>query len=286
YWGSVLAYAVLVLALDAAGLGGLTRGMFGLELNSPRRLDTGQWLGNLTLTESWRPRVFGGELVMFTRVSWSLCYQEQFYLVCTLALLLFPKRLYGALAAATVAVVGFRVFAWDAGGLHRLDGMFPLLWHEFAIGLAVYWRLNVARSRLAHRAIELGLLGLLVVACSHALITTAAGAAFGLILIALRDWDDRIERLAWLDPIRALGRRSYSIYLVHLPACVVAANLACGLVPTPFWVRALLVVPLVVASGVAAGVVFHRWIERPFTQPPSFRLHRPKAMLPAMAPAG
>ncbi|MES1255954.1 MAG: acyltransferase, partial [Acidobacteriota bacterium] len=49
-----------------------------------------QWLGNLTLTETWRHHVVGGPRGHFPGQAWTLCYEEQFYMVVG-ALLLFPR---------------------------------------------------------------------------------------------------------------------------------------------------------------------------------------------------
>ena len=81
---------------------------------------------------------------VYTRVAWSLCFEEQFYLICFLALLLAPGRFFTALAGATLVIAAVRVWFWWSNGLGSLRGTFPLIWHEFAVGLAVFYRLNVA----------------------------------------------------------------------------------------------------------------------------------------------
>jgi peptidoglycan/LPS O-acetylase OafA/YrhL len=164
YWVALLGFVAIVLGLDRLGLERFHHHFYALELYKPTTLDLWQWLGNITLTEGWRPRVGGSYELIFTRVAWTLCFQEQFYFVCFLTLLLAPRRLYGTLAAVTVAAVGLHVLAWDAGAAHRLAGTFPTLWHEFAVGLAVYWRLDVAASRDARRCADLGLWTLLTIA--------------------------------------------------------------------------------------------------------------------------
>ncbi len=65
-----------------------------------------------------------GRLV-FTRVAWSLCYEEQFYFVCFLTLLIAPRRLYGALTAVSVCAVLLRIIAADIGRMSRSKGRFP-----------------------------------------------------------------------------------------------------------------------------------------------------------------
>jgi peptidoglycan/LPS O-acetylase OafA/YrhL len=280
YWASVAVIALLVMALDRLGLEGLHRTAVGLELASPFQLNQSQWFGNLTLTETWRPLVGGSFSILLNRVAWALCYQEQFYLVCFLALVLAPKRLYGALGAATVAIVSLRVFLWDSGRLHDYFGLFPDLWHEFAVGLALYWRINVARSWISKRAVELGLVALFGIGYSTELVSTAAAAGFGLLLIICYRWDGQIARIRQLDGLRACGRRSYSIYLIHLPVCTVGNAVIAAMGVSGFWPRATIMIPIVTAASVAAGWAFYSLVDRRFTSLPTLR--KP---MPAKGPA-
>ena len=271
YWVALLGFVVTVMSLDRLGLEWLYRGVYALELYKPTTLDLWQWLGNLTLTEGWRSRVGGSYELLFTRVSWTLCFQEQFYFVCFLALLLAPRRLYGALAAVTVAAVGLHVLARDAGADHRLAGTFPVLWHEFAVGMAVYWRLDVAASRGARWCVDLGVLALLAIGYWNGMDSTVKAAGFGLVLIAVRPWDAWFEGRRWLEPLRACGRRCYSIYLAHLPVCVVGSLGLYELGLRGFWLRALVTVPAVSTTAIGVGWLFYRWVEQQFTDLPLLR---------------
>jgi peptidoglycan/LPS O-acetylase OafA/YrhL len=276
YWAAVLWFVAVAVGLDAAGLGRLCNGLgsHGLPIAAPSTIAPSQWVGNLTLTEIWREHVWcPPNRYVFTSVAWSLCYEEQFYLVCFLALLLAPGRLYGTLTTVTVLAVGLRVIAGDTGRLDPLDGTFPMLWHEFAVGLAVYWRLNAASSTGARRGVELVLLALLTIGLQHPRGTpvdysTAVSAGFGLVLIALRTWDERSERARWLGPLRACGRRSYSIYLVHLPVCTVGGNWLYERWVPGFWMGVLVAVPVISAAAVGVGWLFFEAVERRFLNVP------------------
>ena len=266
YWAALLGLAVFVTVLDSTGLTRLHDNALSLKIASPSTLNPAQWVGNLTLTEMWRPIVGGGEAAMFDRVAWSLCYQEQFYIVCVLAVWVAPNRFGLTLAVFTVLVVLFRVAAWDARMLSRIEGLFPIYWHEFAVGLAVYWRLTGTGSSsfVTRRGLELVVAGMLVVASLNHNVSTIAASGLGLVLIALYRWDHVTADLAWLEPLRSCGKRSFSIYLTHLPVAAIGNQLLHDLGLTGFWGRTLVMMPLVTAASIAVGWAFHQAIERRF----------------------
>lgn len=291
YWAALLGFVAVAAGLDAAGLRRLHDGdgRHALQLDSPGELDAIQWAGNVTLTEGyravfWRPP----DAAIYTRVAWSLCYEEQFYFVCFLALLL-TRRPFRALAVVTASALAWRVVLEDVGQAGRLGGTFPALWHEFAVGVAVYWRLNRAGSPGARHAVDFFLVGLIALWGAGYLRGTptegssAVAAGFGLVLIALRRWDGRSARLRWLAPLRACGRRSYSIYLVHLPICTVGNLWLYERGLTGFWGRALVMVPAVSAAAVGVSWAFYAGIERRFLNPPL--VARAGAILPVPAAA-
>ncbi|WZO95734.1 acyltransferase [Isosphaeraceae bacterium EP7] len=273
YWAALMVFAGVVLALDVAGLGWVYSGGVALQLESPWALSWPQWVGNLTLSETWRPSVFGGgDVLVFTRVGWSLCYQEQFYLLCVLAWALVPRGMHGALAVATIGAALTRAIAVDIGAAHRIEGTLPLLWHEFAIGLAVYWRLRVASTAWARRAVDFGLAGLVVACLASGSIKTAAAAGLGLLLILMQPWDARLVAVRAAGPLRACGRRCYSIYLVHLPFVTLVNVTLCHLGLEHFWGRVFVLLPAATAVAVAAGWAFHHVVERRFMDLPTLGL--------------
>jgi len=277
YWAAILCFIAVTSSLDAIGLRRLHEDSRPpvVRLFSLHELDAAQWLGNLSLTEGWRPLVWStsGSL-NFIRVSWSLGYEEQFYFVCFLALLAFPKRLFVTLAALTAVVVSLRISASGFGLISRIDGSFPILWHEFAVGLAVYWRLNLCRSRTGGRVVEatlvvLAVCGLLGGFASPSLThSTAAAGTFGLVLIVLRRWDADVQGMNWLRPLRACGRRCYSMYLIHLPICTIGSVWLYETGLTTFWERALITIPAVSIASIAGSWLFFWTVERHFLNIP------------------
>lgn len=266
YWCALALLAFMVLAIEAVGLGRLAQSGRTLAIEHPGFLAPAQWLGNLTLTETWRQRGFGGMDAphVYTRVAWSLCYQEQFYAVCALALLLGGARPQRTLVLMTAAIIGYRIFAWDSGSLHRIDGLFPYYWQEFAAGLMAYWALNTDGTPSTKWKFG-GVLAAMAALCGlNGGGESMAAALFALALVLLHPWDASLAAAPWLSPLRALGRRSYSIYLTHLPIVSFGAAGLMELGLESFWLRAGVVVPLVVISAIGFGAVFHRLVERRF----------------------
>ena len=285
YWAALIGFAALVAILDYAGLPQIHRNPYTLELPSLTELTSYQWAGNITLTETWRSHVTGGEANIFTRIAWSLCYQEQFYVVCFLVLLLCRKHLFKTLGILTAILVGLRIVASDAGALWRLEGTFPVLWHQFAVGLGAYYVLNCQPSAFKRRGILVILALVAIYAAFSQDAATSVSALFGLLMIGLHRWDAAWAKIRALEPLRALGKRSYSIYLAHLPVMILVAGGLAELGVTGFWGRTALTVPLSTITGVVAGLVFYRVIESRFLEFPSYT--RPKSLaIPRPAAAG
>jgi peptidoglycan/LPS O-acetylase OafA/YrhL len=263
YWFALAGYVAVVVVLDALGLGWLHRGPYVVELDPPHWLGLAEWLANISLTETLRPHLIGDSRNVYTAVAWSLCYEVQFYAVCALALALAPRRLFGALAGVTVACLGLQAYARYTDHWWPLAGTFALWWEQFAVGLAVYWRLWSGAGRLA-RGVDLGLIALAGygVATDDLDMTIASG--FGLLLIALHRLDDPARWPGWLRALQGCGQRSYSVYLVHLPVVVVLSMVLIRLGLTGFWARVLVVIPLASIAGAAAGWPFFAWVESRF----------------------
>ena len=278
YWAALLGFMVVVGGLDALGLHGWHKNGLTHELASPSELTPAQWVGNLTLTETWRPHVAGEREHVFTRIAWSLCYQEQFYVVCFLVLLVFRRHFHKVLAGLTALILAFMVFAYDVGLHDEVMGFFPVRWHHFAAGLATYWYLNntCAKVRAGLLAALLGLVGVSVV---NGDAQSIAAGMFALALIGTARWDARLAGMRWAAPLKACGLRSYSIYLIHLPIALIAINTLDVWGLQEFWTQALVVVPLAVASVLAASWVFHEWVDTPMANATKARGRAPARLV-------
>jgi len=204
------------------------------------------WASVLTLTQVFTD--FQGRI---NPVYWSLCYEEQFYLVMALSLWIRRAtwRPY-MLTAITVAAIICNATGWT------VKGLFFDYWVPFACGIAVYY-IFVARE---HRRI--GYVLLAVCAVSGALLsetgTLVSLATAGLIL-ALAPFDRQLSECGPLKPVFLLGLISYSLYLIHVPVGGRVVNLMLRF-DSAFFFRAAVATTV----SLAAAYLFFRVIEAKF----------------------
>ena len=241
---------------------------------APWTLSPVQWLGNLTLTETWRPHAFGPKAMLFMQHAWTLCYEEQFYAVVGVILLVSPKR-YFPLAAAITAVVFALEFlpARLVPGIqsvrrHSTGFFFDGYWLYFAAGIGVYYAINYA-TRVGRVALAATLvLGVAWGVRSH-IESRTVSFAFALLLLALHRWDAGLNGASWSRPISWCGTMCYSLYLTHWPVTKgISHALVLWGIDSP--AETLLVtVPVCVAVSVAVAWPFHVLVERRFLNGPT-----------------
>ncbi len=273
-WGFLLIAAILVVLLPK---------MFSalnvpvlIPYTAPTELSIWQWFGSITLTEEWRHHLAGPQTGYFIGHIWTLCYEEQFYLVSGLLVAVVPRWLFPATLVVTLFVVlklsGAITLPFDSDGTF-LDG----LWLAFAAGGAVYYRANEATPTI-RRCIDLGLVAGMIWAASHvadwwmfpqtlpAFLMAAFPAA--LVLGLLQPFDDLSKRYTIFAPLRWCGMRCYSLYLVHGPiANLVSYNLYHAGI-TGSTATVLITMPVCLAASLTAGWAFYRWVEVRFHNPP------------------
>jgi peptidoglycan/LPS O-acetylase OafA/YrhL len=236
YLASVLfSVAVAVMALP------FNRGSADdLILNVPA------WLSILTLTQVFTP--YAGRI---NPVYWSLCYEEQFYLVMALALWLkTPRRRAALLTAITAIAVVCGALGWSVMGLF-LD-----YWLAFALGIGVYLWLHEPEDRWWGAAIlAIGV----ATAIQFRELSTMISLGGAALMLALARVDNRIGRSRAVQPLFALGLISYSLYLVHVPVAGRLVNLLVRL-HAPVWLGAV----AGAAASVAIAALFFAVVERHF----------------------
>jgi peptidoglycan/LPS O-acetylase OafA/YrhL len=229
--------------------------------------------------------------------AWSLCIEEQFYLVLPAALLLALRfgsgRLQAWLALGALVLLGVaaRSYLWSLHGRPDDQGLthgyYPHIYYaslcrfdEFVPGVAVALLKNFHPAqwqramRHGNALLAAGLVasGALVAALlrfyyvdgqGYGFFTTAAGysllaMAFALLVMAA------LSPASWLHRVRVPGAGtlalwSYSIYLSHRAV----GHVLQGVARQEAWPAALTVVAVLLASLVV-GAVLYRFVERPF----------------------
>jgi peptidoglycan/LPS O-acetylase OafA/YrhL len=262
------------------------------------------WMGGVPRTPAWQFLSFtqnfgllGGSAFSH---AWSLCVEEQFYLLLPLALLVLgaarrPWAVAVGLVALVAACTAGRAWLWQRYGGQPMDYMTHIYYasvariDEFAPGVALAWlqhlRPQTWRRLREHRA-AVGLGGLLLTGFvlwrffahdeaadgSRAAFTTVFGyplLAFGLGLLVLH----ALQPGSWLNRWRVPGAqwlalRSYALYLVHKP---VFAALLKALAPFGLRPDGLLAVPLLIGVSVLVACGLYAAVESPVM---AWREHR------------
>ncbi len=275
YWVVLIGTVVTFTAVDVLLW---PRSMTGTgEFLRPWWYSASQWFGNVTLTELWRSHAFGTSKAMILGHAWTLCYEEQFYIVVGVLLLAAPHRFFGGLVLVTGGVLAARLLNY---GGHSAEGFFwDGAWLLFFPGVVAYYVLNY-RERLRYPSVVI--LFALAAWCARTPSVLLAmskneaqelfvAALFAATILLLRDRDQQLVGSARLRPLLQCGLMCYSLYLVHLPiAILMRGSLSAAQAPGWLWNPAL-TVPVCSAICIFVASVFHQRVERRFMNLPQVR---------------
>lgn len=255
----------------------------GTKLNSGS-LTVTQWLGNIFLFENYRHWFLAPESTNpFLGVSWTLCYEEQFYVLAGVILLLAPRALFPVFGILTAFVL-LNTYNLNVGPLKRLgdlnslqirvdDLLIDAYWLFFAAGIGLFCY-RTSSSKLRH------LIPFLLVMLifwevrqldwyTNRFATRVTTFSSTLLLCGLGYKDTYICALSWLRPVFWLGSRSYSIYLIHLPLVTLLGSLAPLFGITTPGQSLLIIMPLSTVIALLSGHWFYQHVERHWIPAPS-----------------
>ncbi|HYV36209.1 MAG TPA: acyltransferase, partial [Gemmataceae bacterium] len=277
YWIFLLLLVALFYVSTLFGFDSLvTQGE--CRIPDPGVLTLPQWLGNLTLTETWRPYVIGSwspKKFLFGP-AWTLCFEEQFYALCGLLLLLAPRHLFRGAIVITVFTLAMLPFTFLSAEPRFSGFFFDGHWLNFAAGIWVFYFVTQTQKPWVWRQCLIplgGLAGAIVLrygmlpAVSGVEQKTVAfelifGACMALVLALLHRWDARLAAVRLIQPLALCGQLCYSLYLLHWPVTILVSHSFYewgirGLVPT-----LLVTVPVATGLSIGAAWVFHVLVER------------------------
>ena len=268
YWVLLLITAAVVALVE----GGLQPGFFSAgdhPIAAPQSLSGSQWLGAITLSETWRHHLAGSPMRHLLGHSWSLCYEIQFYTAAALILWAAPRRLFPAVGFLSVMILLGRHAFWHFAPASRLDGfVLDGTWLTFAAGALVYFQ---AANKSGINSIATPLF--LTAGMAYALRQPSEpesplliGFGFALLLSFLQPIDRRLAAARLPRPLSACGKMGYSLYLVHWPI-IKAISQALRLAGVTDAVETLAItLPLSMAASITAAALFHRYVEKRFSQ--------------------
>jgi peptidoglycan/LPS O-acetylase OafA/YrhL len=161
------------------------------------------------------------------------------------------------LVGTGVAVSALAVNRWPAW-----DIVAPYFFAAYGLGVLAAWA-GADRSARPVFGLALGAVGIALAIDWRGRLALAAGVAI-LLALAAATPPTRPAALAWRGSavVAWLGSRSYAIFLVHFPVCLVVNALFTRFVPVEPWPQAIGIV-VAWAASLFAGAAFHRGVEAP-----------------------
>ena len=232
-----------------------------------------QILGNVSLTETWRWHLVGDSPSLILGVAWTLCYEEQFYLLMGLMLLATKGRGFYVLVSLC-SLVSFLLMEQPFAKGWFFDGFFLM----FAVGVFSYFFLvNTQYKHLGVLSLSIlvaisswscAFSGVDVFDANDVKVSLSVSLVFGMVLILLHPLDRLICSYRTSKVLMILGQRCYSMYLVHFPIVILFSSyFFFQLGWTSPFATLVLTVPICLLVTFLSTEVFYRLIEVRFLNP-------------------
>lgn len=271
YWAALLISAFTIWCLEHYLCPGLfTRSAF--KMNAPERLSPVEWLGSVTLTESWFSTLMARQSNYLFGHAWTLCFEEQFYALAGLVLLVAPQRRYVAFSLITALVPALLIVShWK--GIALTGTIVGGEWFFFAAGIASYYGTRCAGGVGRRYVLVLLMLAIfapildsrrIILHDSHARFNWLIAMLSAFLLTALHRYDERISSWRAVRALGRCGRMCYSLYLIHplVTTGIGHAFYRGGLRGN--WDTLLVTIPVSVSLSLVSGLAFFYLVERHF----------------------
>jgi peptidoglycan/LPS O-acetylase OafA/YrhL len=230
---------------------------------SPWSLDVTQWIGNITLTETWRYHLFGRERLQFVGQSWTLCYEEQFYFVVGLLLVISRRYFFVLTAVTSVLCVALHAILMRFGIPD--DGFFfDGNWLLFAAGILVYYQINYCNRKNTYICFSILLASFLISLSIESIQGLSVGTAYAMLLATTHRWDKEISKQKWLAPLNFCGTMCYSLYLVHQLIVTIIQKKLYYLGLDSAEATLFVTIPVCTVVSLVAGAAYFRYVESRF----------------------
>lgn len=223
-----------------------------------------QWV---TLFQSSQPAPFINN-ALFVVGYWSLNYEEQFYIVCGLVILIVPQFIR-ELQSLWIILGLFGVsFTLKSLSPELFNGFFIELWIPFALGVLVYYHRHGSLSRTAVLCLDGGLVLFSIVSYwqmhrpDYIFSYWFASVVFALLLVVLRPYDFVLSQTFLGRRLCRFGLISYSLYLTHQFNLTASRMIADAMGVPPHMEHLTNVVRFAVLCAIATA--FWYFCERPF----------------------
>jgi peptidoglycan/LPS O-acetylase OafA/YrhL len=245
---------------------------------NPLALDAWQWIGNLTLTESWRYHFADGieSRQLLLGPAWTLCYEEQFYAVCGFALWVSRRHFFLTIAAITALTLPLTTMSFSSLEPIVRYFFFDGRWLLFAAGIGLYYHVNYAENSGRWHFLSLIMACIVLAAilrygvdglsAEQRLLAFewVAGFSFAALLAILQPADSFLAKCSFLAPMMFLGRLCYSLYLTHYVIAVLLAHYCYRIGLRGANGTILVTIPLVTLLSILVAWMFHAGIESRF----------------------